>query len=54
MTDPYDADLCARCGGFFGASIHDPNDERGHGADAHDFESATQEPLPAPVSEVTS
>lgn len=46
MTDPYD-DLCAICGGFFGAAIHDPNDERGYGPDAHDFEAAVpQEPTP--------
>ena len=50
MTDPYEDDLCAVCGGFFGASIHDPNDERGYGADAHDFEPSTPAPIPPEAS----
>lgn len=34
---------CGRCGEPFVASIHDPNDERGHGDAAHDFELARLE-----------
>lgn len=42
MTGP-----CATCDEPFGAAIHDPNDERGYGDAAHDFEPSSPEPAPA-------